>query len=102
MCDLSIQAGKFPDKIKIVKVCYIFKSGEQCEIINYRPISASPVVSESLQKLLSNSLFSFLNMNNILAPNQFGFREKLPKTPNFETGIPKHQPNQYIRITLEQ
>ena len=76
ICNLSIQVGSFPDKMKIAKVCPIFKSDDKYEISNYRPISILPMFSKILEKLLFNRLLSFLNMHNILTPNQFGFREK--------------------------
>lgn len=68
--------GSFPDKMKIAKVCPIFKADDRCEISNYRPISVLPIFSKILEKLLYNRLLTFLNMHSILASNQFGFREK--------------------------
>jgi hypothetical protein len=73
ICNLSIQLGSFPDKMKIAKVCPIFKTDDKCEVSNYRPISVLPMFSKILEKLLYNRLLSFLNMHNILAQNQFGF-----------------------------
>ena len=76
ICNLSIQMGSFPDQMKIAKVCPIFKTDDRCEISNYRPISVLPVFSKILEKLLYKRLLSFLNMHNILVPNQFRFHAK--------------------------
>ena len=48
---------------------------DQTKIKNYRPISLLPGISKILEKIVYKRLFSFLNDNDILIPNQFGFRK---------------------------
>ena len=40
--DLSLKSGTFPEKMKIVQVTPVFKSGDTSLMTNYRPISAFP------------------------------------------------------------
>ena len=48
----SFDTGIFPDKLKIAKVCPIFKSGDKDIISNYRPISILPSFSKFFEKLV--------------------------------------------------
>ena len=43
--------------------------------MNYRPISLLPSISKILEKIVYKRLYSFLNKNNLIIPNQYGFRE---------------------------
>ena len=70
----SITEGVFPDYLKIAKVIPIFKSGEIDNIENYRPISVLPAISKIFEKVIYNRLFTFLEKNQILHENQYGFR----------------------------
>ena len=62
--------------MKIAKVVPIFKKGNSHEVGNYRPISLLTGFSKILEKIISVRFVKFLKINNILAPEQFGFREK--------------------------
>ena len=73
--NLSFTSGIFPDAMKIAKIIPIFKNDDPTEIKNYRPISLLPILSKVLEKLAYNRLFKFLTDNNLLNPNQFGFRK---------------------------
>jgi hypothetical protein len=42
---------------------------------NYRPVSLLPTFSEVLEKVIHNRLSHYLQTNNILVPEQFGFRQ---------------------------
>jgi len=61
--------------MKIAKVIPIFKKDDPAEVKNYRPISLLPVISKILERLAYNRLYKFLIDNNLLNPNQFGFRK---------------------------
>ena len=74
ICNLSFQKGSFPSKMKIAKVIPLYKSGDKHQFTNYRPVSLLPQFSKILEKLFNNRLESFLENNNILAENQYGFR----------------------------
>jgi hypothetical protein len=62
--------------MKIAKVVPVFKSGSQTDINNYRPISLLCSFSKILEKIVANRLTQYLNLNNLISPNQFGFRPK--------------------------
>ena len=66
--------GIFPERMKIAKVIPIFKSGKKDSFTNYRPVSLSPQFSKILGKLFNNRLDKFLEINDILSNNQYGFR----------------------------
>ena len=41
---------------------------------NYRPVSLLPVSSKIFERLIYNSMYKHINDNNLLSPNQSGFR----------------------------
>ena len=65
----------FPKSLKIAKVIPIYKKDDPSQITNYRPISLLPSISKVLEKIVYKRLYSFLNQNNLLIPNQYGFRK---------------------------
>ena len=74
--NLSFSTGEVPKSMKLAKIVPIFKSGNNQILNNYRPISLLPSFSKLLEKIVHKQLISFLNNNNILYGNQYGFREK--------------------------
>ena len=72
---LSFNQGIVPQQLKVAKVIPIFKNGSQTSMDNYRPISLLCVFSKILEKIMLNRLSTFLENNNILCPEQFGFRK---------------------------
>ena len=75
--NLSIATGVFPQRMKIAKVIAIHKKGSLQNFENYRPISLLPTFSKILERIIYNRLINFLNSNNILKVEQYGFRKKL-------------------------
>ena len=73
--NLSIASGIFPNSLKIAKVIPIYKKDDSSTVSNYRPISILPAISKILEKIIHQRLYDFLNCNNLLIPNQFGFRK---------------------------
>ena len=71
--NLSVSTGEFPDSLKIAKVTPIYKSGDQSEIGNYRPISVLSGFSKILERIMYNRLYKHLMNQNILYKKQFGF-----------------------------
>ena len=74
--NLSLEHGTVPDEIKIAKVIPIFKSNDPTHLNNYRPISILPIFSKLFERIMYNRLETHLTINNILSPQQFGFRKK--------------------------
>ena len=77
ICNISLQSGLFPDKMKLAKVVPLFKSGDRKEISNYRPVSVLPQFSKILEKLYYKRLVKFVSDNNIIYGGQYGFQENL-------------------------
>ena len=74
--NFSITSAIFPAQWKEALVIPIPKIGEPTEPSNYRPISLLPLPGKILEKLVHNQLSSFLEENNALSDNQFGFRKQ--------------------------
>ena len=62
ICNKSFISGIFPDNMKVDK------------IIRLLPVSILPQFSKIFKKVFYNKLVSFLNNNNIIYKNQYGFR----------------------------
>ena len=73
----SITSSIFPEQMKIAKIIPMYKSEDRYLINNYRPISILPFFSNIFECLMYIRLLNYVkNINNILSPNQFSFREK--------------------------
>ena len=73
--NISLQAGVFPEEMKVARVTLIFKGGEVSDLETYRPISILCYFSKILEKILFNRLYKHLLNNNILYKKQFRFQE---------------------------
>ena len=73
--NICLTHGKFPSMLKLAVIKPIFKSGDKRLMTNYRPISMLPYISKILEKVIHCRLSEHLEINNILCPNQFGFRK---------------------------
>lgn len=77
LCNLFNQClikGHFPEIFKKSIVTPVYKNGNKEELNNYRPISIISNLGKILEKIISQRLQSFINANNLLSPQQFGFR----------------------------
>ena len=72
----SMESGIVPDILKIAKVIPIYKAKDPENCANYRPISLLPIISKLLEKVVHKRLYTFMNMQNIFYPSQYGFRPK--------------------------
>jgi Reverse transcriptase (RNA-dependent DNA polymerase)/Endonuclease-reverse transcriptase len=72
----TLSTGIFPDKLKVAKIIPIHKNGPKDIVANYRPISLLPTFSKIIEKIIQNRLLSYIDKNNILSNNQYGFRAK--------------------------
>ena len=71
-----MNAGIFPDELKIARVIPLHKTGNENDITNYRPISLLPVMAKIFEKLIHARITSFIDKNDILYKKQFGFRKQ--------------------------
>ena len=69
-----IDNGNFPDIWKKSNIIPVHKKGDKQITDNYRPVSLLPIRGKIFEKLLFNSIFKFLDDNNLLSSNQSGFR----------------------------
>ena len=74
--NISLQAGVFPDGMKIARVIPLFKNGNINDFTNYRPISLLSQFSKILEKIFHNRMMSFIEKNN-LYESQYGFRKNM-------------------------
>ena len=66
--------GKFPQEWKKVNVVPVLKKNDKKLVKNYSPISLLPICGESFKRILYNSVFHFLNQNDLISPAQSGFK----------------------------
>ena len=72
--NLCIEKTTFPKVLKKAKVLPIYKNGDRSDPSNYRPISILSSLSKPLELHISNAMVKHLTKNNLLHPNQHGFR----------------------------
>ena len=72
----SVETGIYPKKLKHAKIIPVFKSMDETDPSNYRPISLLSVFNRIFGKVMYNRLKSFLEKYNPLFENQYGFRER--------------------------
>lgn len=65
----------YPTHLKGARVIPIHKGGSTGDPTNYRPISVLPVINKVVEKLLVGQMVSYLENNNLISNNQFGFRK---------------------------
>ena len=69
----SLQQGIFPEELKTAFASPIYKNVDKSVCSNYMLISILLTVPKILEKTVYNQLISYINENNILSDNQFGF-----------------------------
>ena len=75
MYNLSIRSSRFPTAWKQALVIPIPKTGNSSLVQNYRPISLLPLPGKILEKLVHQQLSNYLEMDELLAEEQHGFRK---------------------------
>jgi hypothetical protein len=70
-----MNTGIFPDHLKILIIKPLYKEGDKSCVTNYRSISLLTAFSKVLEKVMYMSYY--MHINNILVPEQFGFRKGL-------------------------
>ena len=69
-----IESGVFSDIWKKLNTVPVRKEGDKKIADNYRPIYPLPIVGKIFERVLFNSIFKYLNKNNLLSENHSGFR----------------------------
>ena len=93
----SLNEGRLPDEWKISEVVPIFKKGSRSAALNYRPISLTSVCCKTMERIVADHLYAYLENNSLLSREQYGFRrgrtvdEQLILTYDFVTrGLDQH------------
>ena len=70
----SIDTRNFPDTWRKSNIVPVHKKGDKKIVDNYRPVSLLPILGKIFERVFFNSFFEYLEENNLLCPNQSGFR----------------------------
>ena len=74
--NLSWQKGTLPQVWKEATMIPIYKKGkDRKKASSYRPISLTSCVAKTMERIVNTRLLCHLETNNILAPEQAGFRQ---------------------------
>ena len=69
-----MENGSFPSEWKKGNVVPIHKKDDKQCLKNYRPISLLPICGKIFEKLIFNEMFKFFIENELISPNQSGFK----------------------------
>ena len=70
-----MESGKFPESMKKADVTPLYKSKDDQECTNYRPISLLLTISKLLEKVLYTRTYNFLINTDQFYTSQYGFRQ---------------------------
>lgn len=73
--NLSIDDSSVPKVLKCAKIIPKFKNGSPKDLSNYRPISNLSIISKIFERVVYKQLTSYIMSNDLLHPNQFGYRQ---------------------------
>ena len=76
----SITDSTVPLNYKTARVIPLYKKGSPSDCGNYRPVSLLSALSKILEKVICKQLNEYLEKNNLLCQDQFGFRRKCQTT----------------------
>ena len=66
-----------PEELKTGCITPIYKNGPKNDVKTYRPVCSLLPFSKILEKIIYNRMIEFIDQNEILSSNQFGFRKGL-------------------------
>ena len=69
----SFKYGIFPECLKSSLVTPIFKSGDNKNVDNFRPISVFSFYAKIFERCMVNRITKYLSKFNLISPQQFGF-----------------------------
>ena len=70
----SIKSSCYPDIWKKSNIIPVHKKNDKRLVNNYRPISLLPIFGKIFEKIMFNRIYDFLLKEELLNPNQSGFR----------------------------
>lgn len=70
-----LKIGYFPSCFKCAKIVPVLKPNKDpCQPVSYRPISLLSCLGKIFEGIILNRISTFINQNNIIIAEQFGFR----------------------------
>ena len=72
---MSLSESRVPKEWKKANIIPIYKGGIKEEPLNYRPVSFRSVVPKLCEKIIKDRWINFLEENNLISEEQFGFRK---------------------------
>ena len=73
--NLYFSSGVFPSILETGKVIPVHKNESKLFYPNYRPISLLSNIDKTIEKIMYNRIYKFLDKNNIIYFLQFGFQQ---------------------------
>ena len=70
----SLMEGQLPEEWLSSQIAPIFKKGARTDPLNYRPVALTSVPCKVLEKIIVSRLRPYLEGNELLSSEQFGFR----------------------------
>ena len=70
----ALLTGAFPSEWKKGNIVAVHKKSDKQNINNYRPVSLLPICGKIFERLIFNEMFKFFTSNNLISPNQSGFK----------------------------
>ena len=70
----SLDTGEIPSNLKISNITPVHKGGDKHTPKNYRPVALTSHLIKIFEKVIRKHLVKFIEGNNLLNPNQHGFR----------------------------
>ena len=75
--ETSLRDGRIPNILKLGFICPILKPGAKRELpASWRPISLTSHVGKTMERVLRKGIVSFLEVNNLMDPDQHGSRQR--------------------------
>ena len=70
----ALLTGVFPSEWKKGNIVPFHKKSDKENIKNYYPVSLLPICGKIFERLIFNEMFKFFTSNNLISPNQSGFK----------------------------
>ena len=71
LINACLEAGHFPDFLKVARVTPVFKDGDPAQFGNYRPISVLSVISKIFERVIQERLLGFFKKQGSLLISQY-------------------------------
>ena len=69
-----MKSSRYPFIWKRSNIIPVHKKNDKQLVKNYRPISLLPIFGKIFEKIIFDRLYNFLSQEELLNPNQSGFR----------------------------